>query len=137
MDQTSPSATPSPSPITLGLARGQSLWLCLAPGSALRTVRGEVAVRFAAPQGWSQPIHTPAPVVLKAGAPLPWADQGQAAWIQVENLLDESVELQFWAAARAPGLLRRVWQGLHNPALAARSRVPTGQAYNTALHAAR
>lgn len=136
MDQTSPPATPSPSPVTLGLARGQSLWLCLAPGSALRTARGEVAVRFAAPQGWSQLVRPPAPIVLKAGATLPWASQEQAAWVQVENLLDDSVELQLWEGAPAPGLLRRAWQGLHT-ALAGRSRARAGRTYGTTLHAAR
>lgn len=139
MDQSLPYAMPSspPSPTILHLARGQSLWLCLAPGSALRTARGEVTVRFA-PQVWGQPVYAPAATVLKAGADLAWPGQGQAAWVQVENLLNDRAEIQLWESAQAPSLLRRAWQGLQ-ATLAGRSRSRTGRRrnYDTALHPTR
>ena len=129
------SAPSAPLPVTtLGLARGQSYWLCLAPGSALRTTRGEVAVRFA-PGTCGPAVHSLPPTVLKAGACLPWAGQTQAAWIQVDNNLDSPAEIQWMEGVTAPGAGQTVWQWLRS-AWAARRMGRTDLACGTA-HATR
>ena len=104
-----PPATPSTSPaaaVTLGLTPGQSLWLCLPPGSVLHTTQGEVSLRFA-PRDCGHALHTPPQARLGAGEHLAGSGTTQAAWVQVANALHCRAEIQVIERTPAPGLWRQ------------------------------
>ena len=132
MPQHSPSTT-TPAATTVGLSPGQSLWLHLPPGSALRTTRGEVGVRFT-PSACGQALHTPPHARLKAGEQLPGdAKKAQAAWVLVDNALHCRAEIQVIEGTQVPGLWHKARQLLRT--LAGRSG--KGRTYGGALHATR
>ena len=89
---TIPPITPSAA-VTLGLTPGQSLWLCLPPGSALHTTQGEVSLRFA-PRDFGHALHTLPQMRLGAGEHLPEGWNTKAAWVQVGNALHCRKSLQ-------------------------------------------
>lgn len=132
MPQHTPPAAPSPI-TTASLSPGQSLWLHLPPGRALRTTQGEVGVRFA-PSACGQALHTPPHARLQAGQQLPGdAQSAQAAWVLVDNALHCPAEIQVIEGTPAPGLWHKARQLLRT--LAGRSG--SGRAYGGALHATR
>lgn len=91
-----------PSRLTAPLPPGQSLWLCLAPGEALRATRGEVAVRFG-PQSLGLVLHTPPQAVLRPGEHLPCPAPGNAArWVQLCNPARQPAEVEVMQAAPPP-----------------------------------
>lgn len=103
--------TPTTPPL-LALGPGQSLWLCLPPGSALHTSQGEVAVRWA-PTACGEALHTPPHTRLKEGEHLPLSGQTQATWVQLHNPFHHPAQIQLVKAAPAvPGLLLKIMQGL-------------------------
>ncbi|CAN7291532.1 hypothetical protein [Acidovorax sp. LjRoot194] len=95
---TAPSAA-----VTLGLTSGQSLWLCLPPGSVLHTTQGEVSLRFA-PQDCGHALHTPPQARLGAGDHRHSGSSTQTTWVQVDNALPGRAEIQVIEQAPAPGL---------------------------------
>ncbi|WP_462388049.1 hypothetical protein [Acidovorax sp. Q11] len=128
-------STPPP-PLTQHLAPGQGNWICLAPGSTLRTTRGEVAVHWP-PQDCGQASQTPPPpTVLKAGQHLPWSGQAQAVWIQLHNPWHRPAEIQLMEATPAPGLWQTIWCGLR-AALQSPRKAAKDSDHGGALHAAR
>jgi hypothetical protein len=122
-------------PLTQYLAPGQGIWICLHPGSTLRTTRGDVAVHWG-PQACEQTSQTPPPTLLRAGQHLPWNGQAHAVWLQLHNPWHRSAEIQLMEATPAPGPWQRVWRGLraalHSPRQAA-----TDSGNGRALHVAR
>ena len=126
-------ATP---PITQYLAPGQGIWICLHPGSTLRTTRGDVAVHWGT-QACEQTSQTPPlPTLLKAGQHLPWNGQAQAVWIQLHNPRDCPAEIQLMEAAPAPGLWQKIRHGLR-AALQSPRKAAKDSGHGNALHAAR
>ena len=124
-----------PPHLTQHLAPGQGIWICLAPGSTLRTTRGDVAVHWG-PQACGQALQTPPPTLLKAGQHLPWNGQAQAVWLQLHNTWHRSAEIQFMEATPAPGLWQRIWRGLRAPLQSPREAAKDS-GHGGALHAAR
>ena len=126
-------ATP---PITQYLAPGQGIWICLHPGSTLRTTRGDVAAHWGT-QACEQTSQTPPlPTLLKAGQHLPWNGQAQAVWIQLHNPRDCPAEIQLTEAAPAPGLWQQIWRGLRTTRQSPQ-KAAKGSGHGGALHAAR
>ena len=126
-------ATP---PITQHLAPGQGIWICLHPGSTLRTTRGDVAVHWGT-QACEQTSQTPPlPTLLKAGQHLPWNGQAQAVWIQLHNPRDCPAEIQLMEAAPAPGLWQKIRHGLR-AALPSPRKAAKNSGHGGALHTAR
>ena len=125
-----------PPHLTQHLAPGQGIWICLAPGSTLRTTRGDVAVHWG-PQACGQASQTPPPpTLLKAGQHLPWNGQAQAVWIQLHNPRDCPAEIQLMEAAPAPGPWQKIWHGLR-AALQSPRKAAKDSGHGRALHAAR
>jgi hypothetical protein len=108
MSPRSPATTLSP-PLTL--SPGQSLWLCLPPGSTLRTVCGAVTVSRA-PRACGHAVYTPSPTLLKAGEPLACSGTAQATWIQVHNPARATAEVQLEEPTHAPAFWPTAWQAL-------------------------
>lgn len=123
-------------PLTQYLAPGQGIWLCLHPGSTLRTTRGDVAVHWG-PQACGQTSQTPPPpTLLKAGQHLPWNGQAQAVWVQLHNPWHRPAEIQLMEAAPAPGLWQKIWHGL-STALPSPRKAAKNSGHGGALHTAR
>ena len=122
--------------LTQYLAPGQGIWICLHPGSTLRTTRGDVAVHWGT-QACEQTSQTPPlPTLLKAGQHLPWNGQAQAVWIQLHNPRDCPAEIQLMEAAPAPGLWQKIRHGLR-AALQSPRKAAKDSGHGSALHAAR
>lgn len=123
-------------PLTQYLAPGQGIWICLHPGSTLRTTRGDVAVHWG-PQACGQASQTPPPpTLLKTGQHLPWNGQAQAVWIQLHNSRDCPAEIQLIQAAPAPGLWQKIRHGLRT-ALQSPPKAAKDSGHGSVLHAAR
>lgn len=138
---TTPTVTSTTTPWTLGIARGQSLWLCLPPGSALYIAQGEVSVRFTTGH-CGHTAHTGPGAVLTAGGHWAWSDAGpaQACWAQIDNLVSQPAEIHVLESAPEPGWLRRAWRGLRGTLckfgkLSKRGKADQNPAYG-AMHAA-
>lgn len=156
MPQRNPTTIPPTTPsaaVTLGLTPGQSLWLCLPPGSALHTTQGEVSVRFA-PRDCELALHTLPQMRLGAGEHLPEGWNTKAAWVQVGNALHCRSEILVieappkagaLAPSTAPAALSlcrpgqnrkepRFWQGARNAVTAApkKKALPDGKALDNA-----
>lgn len=122
-------------PFTQHLTPGQGIWICLAPGSTLRTTRGDVAVHWP-PQACGQGLQTPPPTWLEAGQHLPWNGQAQAVWLRLHNPRQHPAEIQLTEAAPAPGLWQQIWRGLRTTRQSPR-KAAKGSGHGGALHAAR
>ncbi|MDH4418750.1 MAG: hypothetical protein QE485_16190 [Acidovorax sp.] len=122
-------------PLTQNLAPGQSAWICLVPGSTLRTTQGDVTVHWP-PQACGLTLHAPPPSLLGAGQHLPQNGQAQAVWLQLHNPLHRFAEVQLMEAAAAPRPWQRVWRGLR-AAVQSPRKAATDSGHSEALHAAR
>lgn len=124
-------ATPPP-PLTL--SPGQSLWLCLPPGSTLHTSQGSVAVCWA-PTHCGQALHTPPHTMLEAGEHLAWSgQQAQAAWVQLHNPSRSIAAIHLTEGTPAPSLGQRTWHWLRG-ALNGRKKPVKDLGYRSALNA--
>ena len=123
---TIPPITPSAA-VTLGLTPGQSLWLCLPPGSALHTTQGEVSLRFA-PRDCELALHTLPQMRLGAGEHLPEGWNTKAAWVQVGNALHCRSEIQVIEGTPRPGLWHQV-RHLLRSAFAGRDRTAKNRTF--------
>lgn len=131
-----PSHTPAPSPTTL--SPGQSLWLCLAPGTTLQATLGEVAVQWAtaAPLANGLTWYAPLQTRLQAGEQLSWTGQTQAVWVQLHAAHASTSQIQLLEMAAGPGLLKKSWHQLR-AAFSASSKAAKGAGYRSGLHTAR
>lgn len=106
---TSTQHMPRPQPLTL--EPGQSLWMCLLPGSTLHATHGEVAVRWS-PATCGQTWHTPPLTRLRAGEQLLGNDQRQPVWVQLHNPQPAAATIQLTEVAPTPGFLETLWCSL-------------------------